>query len=244
LRSRGTGSRKERMCIIERREMVARLLNAGWGGETPSKIGEYGGLVDSILRHGPRVVPLPPRGREKRTALIVVRGPIRGCGPRDSREISVSLHTPGGEGEERVRDRGWDPRGVVTTAEVAGFFRQRSPGARAADLAEDESPTMAPVVYDDSRSFAVWPMGGEKPPRLEYVTKDHNWSSGDYEWYDLAKVAVGSSVWRVSSTMTLWFFHRESEETWRAYCVPGEREPYCSPKMGGRELWDLLWSPS
>jgi hypothetical protein len=26
--------------------------------------------------------------------------------------------------------------------------------------------------------------------------------------------------------------------------VPGEHEPYCSPKMGGRELWDLLWSPS
>jgi hypothetical protein len=236
------------MGIIDtRREMVAQLLRAGYGGKTPSGLGAPSVLADALLRGGPRVVSLPSRGRKKRTALILVRGqlrPLRDYGPRDSREISVSTHTPGGVGEEKICARGWDPRGSVTTKQVAGFFRQRSKGARAADLAEDESPTMAPVVYDESKSYAVWPMGGEKPPRLKYVTKDHNWSSGDYVWYDLAKVDVGSSLWRVSSTMTLWFFHRESEETWRAYCVPGEHEPYCSPKMGGRELWDLLWSPS
>lgn len=209
--------------------MIIRIMDDGLAEEAAGACA----LAGALLSMSPRVFPTP------RGTVLIMGTAYPGKCRVDSREFSVSLHTPEG-GAGKIAEMGWPKNCSVTTEQVAGFFRRRSHGSRSADLGEDNSPSMAPGAYDHSKSFAVWPIGGDLPPKYPWVTKDHRYSDGDYMWYDLDKVAVGGAVWRISCTYSLWFFHRETAETWRAYCVPGFCEPFGSPRMGGREIWELV----
>lgn len=115
--------------------------------------------------------------------------------------------------EEKLSKEGWTRGQLVTTKDVARFF-----GSRASGLGTDspQNSTWAPAAV---QSFAPVTISGD----LDLVcgwSSDEDFPQNTYEWYDLSQVPVGGSIYRVSSTRTLWVFTRRSDDEWETTVVP------------------------
>lgn len=93
----------------------------------------------------------------------------------------------------------------LATAEVAGFFRGRS--------RKTEAPFPLSWACGAVSSFAKISIGGDLPP-VEKETKDPDCESNWYQWFDLDKVPIEGSVYRISCNETLWLFTKVDNDNW------------------------------
>ena len=108
--------------------------------------------------------------------------------------------------------------GKLTTEQVAGWFTSRCNGGLEADEYPEWPNTWAPAAGE---SFAVVTIGGDLGD-AKAITRDGEWPSNDYYWFDLAEVPKRGAVWRISCRRTLWLFYKspDEEDRWTAYAVP------------------------
>lgn len=118
-------------------------------------------------------------------------------------------------------------QGSLSTAQVAAWFKSRCSGLVFVDEDQTQwapwdqedwpgSETWAPAAQE---SFAKVTIDGDLGPVLA-ISSDYNWSSNQYEWFDLDQVPFGGYLLRVSATGTAWFFGRKADGSWRAYAFP------------------------
>lgn len=113
----------------------------------------------------------------------------------------------------RLAALGWTGRhDQLSTVEVAQWFAGRAVGV---DW-DPGHPTEAPAAGD---SFARVTIAGDLGEVVD-TTDDSHWEGNHYRWYDLTDVPVGGSVWRLSSTDTLWLFTRREADRWEVTVVP------------------------
>lgn len=163
-------------------------------GSNPFNQGYQRALVLGVIGEGKVSLPSDP------PALVVTkRSPSRADGV-----IRVEY-----DSDDRLDQEGWLGReDCVATEEVAKFFRNRCAGLPEQEEAKYPA-SYAPAATD---SFAPVTIGGDLP-EVVAESDDPEWPENLYEWFDLAAVPVGGSVYRLSSTGTLWVFTRR-EEGW------------------------------
>lgn len=117
----------------------------------------------------------------------------------------------------RLAELGWLGRqDQLATEEVAGWFAERCNGL-------DEEVGSLPSTWAPGavESFALIPLAGDLGEGgIKATTRDIEWESNCYEWFDLTDVPVGGSVYRVSATKTLWLFTRREDDRWEITIVP------------------------
>jgi hypothetical protein len=138
------------------------------------------------------------------------------CSGRFRPRIPLVIRTQAdwGAAQGRLDDQGWGAGRHLrlATSEVAAWFAGRANGAEY----DPGHPTWAPA---STESFAPVTLDGDNSHPVAY-TDDEAWRDGTYAWYDLDDVVVEGSVWRLSSSGTLWVFTRREADRWEATVVP------------------------
>lgn len=150
--------------------------------------------------------------------------------------LFVKTNFPGINDQEevlsRIDDMGWTGReNKLTTQDVAEFFRSRSNGA-----IDTEGTSLVPAAAE---SFACCTIGGDIGASI-MTTEDEEWESNYYEYYDLLDVPVGGSIYRVSSTQTLWMFTRRDNSHWEVTIVPSPSWATTTYHDGNQSIGSLL----
>ncbi len=135
----------------------------------------------------------------------------------------------------RLQGLGWLGReDQLSTGEVAGWFTGRCAG-----LGDDAKGLPATWVPAAIESYAPVTIGGDHGERRR-TTNDVRWESNYYEWFNLADVPVGGSVYRLSSKNTLWVFTRREADRWEVTVVPNISWATTSHHDGGKDFGTLL----
>lgn len=152
--------------------------------------------------------------------LVVALGPL-GTGVSTPRVVRVSKFDSGlaSETSRKLSREGFEGS-CATTAQVAGWFRSRA--AALGDEGDSFPESWAPASM---RTMAHMAIAGDLGNKVAETPDHHLDVEWGYEWYDLAEVPVGGSIWRLSCQDTLWVFTRKGEDQWRVTCVPGARWP-------------------
>lgn len=211
------------------REVVSRLVGllglhvAGREKIAAALFGE-GDTAVTMAGHVIVLEAIPENGYLKRYPIVVVRNGHDAflCECRACRETRT----------HHLEKEGFASGKLVTTEGVANFFRGRSPGIGTVSF----PATWAPAATD---SFAPVTIAGDLAEAVE-ETADVEHEANRYQWFDLTAVPVNGSVWRLSSTRTLWLFIRESEG-WLVVCVPNASWATTDPRHGEtRDFGSLL----
>ena len=117
---------------------------------------------------------------------------------------------------------------LLTADEVAAFFRRRLVGQH--PPYEDFPLILAP---SGDEWFATGSIGGDRP-----ASDATTMGSSQYTWFDLNKVRVGESVYRICATPLLWVFTRR-EEGWEVTVGPA-RWPK-TQDIHNMDFMSVLW---